>query len=64
MNKEVSVTCYGVTKSFSSIQEAKDTFLEAMFHSDGSESERYLNIIIQLEQGLTICSDNAQLIRR
>ncbi len=36
---------------------AEQFFLRAMMGSDGSERERYTNIYIKLQMGMTFCTD-------
>ena len=39
-------------------KEAEKFFIECMYHSEGSERERYLKILYKLKSGLIICDDN------
>ena len=56
MDKIVTV-CYGEEESWKSKEAAEQFFLQAMMGSDGSERERYTNIYIKLQMGMTFCTD-------
>lgn len=56
MDKIVTV-CYGKEESWESKETAEQFFLRAMMESDGSERERYTNIYIKLQMGMTFCTD-------
>jgi len=53
----VEVTCYDETKTWER-DEAIEFFTEGMFATEGSESERYRNIVRKLQSGLTKVDDN------
>lgn len=57
MEERITTICYGKVDTWTSREEAKAFFLQAMAGSDGSERERYTNIYIQLCMGMTECSD-------
>lgn len=57
MGKIVTV-CYGKEESWESKEAAGQFFLQAMMGSDGSERERYTNIYIKLQMGMTFCTDD------
>ena len=57
MDKIVTV-CYGKEESWESKEAAEQFFLQAMMGSDGSERERYTNIYIKLQMGMTFCTDD------
>lgn len=52
----VNVTCYGKTERMER-QKAINKFAEAIAWSDGSEKERYANILVGLLSGSTDVSD-------
>lgn len=56
MTDKVKVTCYGQTKEYTRKQALKE-FREAIRCSEGSERDRYVNIVCQLEDGETECND-------
>lgn len=59
MDKIVTVY-YGKEESWESKEAAEQFFqffLRAMMGSDGSERERYTNIYIKLQMGMTFCTD-------
>ena len=55
-NDIVTITCYG-QKTTMTRQEALEEYREAMRCCEGSERERYCNIVMDLEDGKTECSD-------
>ena len=59
MNPERKVTtvCYGKKQKWDDREEAMQYFLEAMMSSDGSEHDRYSGIYLQLQNGLSYCTD-------
>lgn len=56
-NKKVKTECFGEVREWDSREEAKDFFLEAMMNSEGEEYDRYSGIYIQLQNGLSYCTD-------
>ena len=56
MTDKVKVTCYGTTKEYTRGQALKE-FREAMRCSEGSERDRYCNIVWDLEDGKMECKD-------
>ena len=56
MTDKVKVTCYGQTKEYTRKQALKE-FREAMRCCEGSERDRYCNIVWDLEDGKTECND-------
>lgn len=56
MAQMVKVTCYGKTEELTK-EEATNKYMEAYAWSDGSERERYANILFGLMTGLTEVSD-------
>lgn len=55
--REVTTVCNGECREWSDREEALHFFLEAMMASDGEEHERNECIFIQLQNGLTYCTD-------
>ena len=51
-NRKVTTVCYGKKQEW-----AQAYFLEAMMNSDGAEHDRYSGIFIQLQNGLSYCTD-------
>ncbi len=56
MKDMVTITCYGETATMER-SKAIDFYEECIAGSDGSERNRYINIVISLKQGLTEVSD-------
>ena len=56
LNDTVKVTCYGDTEVMKR-GEALSFYRECAAGSDGSEQQRYFNIILELEQGLMEVDD-------
>ncbi len=56
MTDIVKITCYGKTKEYTRKQALKE-FREAIRCCEGSERDRYVNIVCQLEDGETVCVD-------
>ncbi len=55
---KITTICYGKEESWESRKTAEQFFLRAMVGSDGSERERYTNIYIKLQMGMTVCTDD------
>lgn len=53
----VIVHNYGKDRTFDDRQEAIDFYEECVLGSEGSERERYVEILIDLRSGKTYCSD-------
>ena len=53
----VTITCYGETKVWDDRKEALRFFKQGAQECDGAESRRYANIVFQLMDGLSVCSD-------
>lgn len=53
----VKVTCYGKEKVYDDRQEAVNFFEECVANSEGSERNRYVEILIDLRSGNIDCSD-------
>jgi len=56
LNQMVSVTCYGKTERMTRAR-ALEKYSEGASVCDGSEAERYSNIVMQLLDGETECYD-------
>lgn len=56
MTDKVKITCYGETKEWIR-KDALKFYKEAERCCEGSERERYMNIVDQLEDGETVCVD-------
>ena len=55
--REVTTVCNGERRVWSDREEAQHFFLEMMMSSDGEEHDRYAGIYIQLQNGLSDCTD-------
>lgn len=53
----VKVICYGKETTYDDRQEAVDFYEDCLQNSEGSERERYLEILLDLRSGKAICSD-------
>lgn len=58
--EEITTVCYGEEQKWKSRQEAIDFYIDAMASSEGSERERYTEILLQLDSGLTYCTDEVK----
>lgn len=56
----VKTICYGKERTFDDRQEAVDFYENCVMNSEGSERERYVEILIDLRSGKTICSDKEE----
>ena len=54
---KVTCICYGQEQTFRSRKAAIDFYAEAMFATEGAESERYKTILGKLYRGEDVCSD-------
>lgn len=54
---EVTTICYNDEKKWNSRNDAVSFFKECYYASEGSERERYANILMQLSSGRKICKD-------
>ncbi len=57
LKRKVTTICNGQKRVWDSREDAKSHFLEAMMNSDGDEHDRYSGIYIQLQNGLSYCTD-------
>ena len=58
----ITTICYGHEDKWESRDKAINYFVECSNASEGAERERYTNIILQLLNGATICSDGSKRI--
>lgn len=56
----VKTICYGTERTFDDRQEAVDFYERCVMNSEGSERERYVEILIDLRCGKAICSDKVE----
>ena len=56
-SRKVITVCNGKRREWSDREDAQHFFLEAMMSTDGEEHERNECIFIQLQNGLTYCTD-------
>ena len=56
-SRKVTTVVGGERREWSDREEAQHFFLEAMMSSDGEEHDRNECIFIQLQNGLTYCTD-------
>lgn len=57
MNDRVQIVVYGQTREMKRA-DAIEYMLECMAWSEGSEHERYSNVLTKLMSGQTVCSDD------
>ena len=55
--EKIIVKCYGKEQEYKSRKAAIQEFREAAEWSDGCEKERYMNILLDLYDGKTYCTD-------
>ena len=53
----VKTICYGKEKIWDKKEDAIDFFVDCMLNSEGSERERYCNILSSLKANLKVCKD-------
>lgn len=53
----ITTVCYNTVRTWESQAQAIGYFSMACYFADGSEKERYMLIIDQLQAGWTYCSD-------
>lgn len=56
--KPVTCICYGKAQTFPSRRAAQNFYWDCVENSEGSERERYLNILAKLHRGEDNCSDD------
>lgn len=53
----ITTVCYGQTDTYATRQEAIDAYKEYVRHSEGAERDRYVRIVMQLEDGAMHATD-------
>ena len=53
----VKTICYGKERIWDKKEEAIEFFIDCMLNSEGSEKERYCNILSSLKASLKVCKD-------
>ena len=53
----VKTICYGKEQIWDKKEDAIEFFVDCMLNSEGSERERYCNILSSLEANLKVCKD-------
>lgn len=53
----VKTICYGKERIWDKKEEAIEFFIDCMLNSEGSERERYCNILSSLKANLKVCKD-------
>ena len=53
----VKTICYGKERIWDKKEEAIEFFIDCMLNSEGSEKERYCNILSSLKADLKVCKD-------
>lgn len=53
----VKTICYGKERIWDKKEEAIEFFIDCMLSSEGSEKERYCNILSSLKADLKVCKD-------
>ena len=53
----VKTICYGKERLWDKKEEATEFFIDCMLNSEGSEKERYCNILSSLKANLKVCKD-------
>ena len=53
----VKTICYGKERLWDKKEEAIEFFVDCMLNSEGSEKERYCNILSSLKANLKVCKD-------
>ena len=62
MMGNVTTVCYGEKTEWESREQAKKFFLRAMYGSEGSEQDRYTNILVKLQMGMDYCTGDGTLL--
>lgn len=57
MSNTVTTVCYGIKREWKNREEAQAFFNEGVMSSEGSERDRYINVLIRLHEGLDYCTD-------
>lgn len=53
----VKTICYGKERIWDKKEEAIEFFIDCMLNSEGSEKERYCNVLSSLKANLKVCKD-------
>lgn len=53
----VKTICYGKEQTWDKKEDAIEFFIDCMLNSEGSERDRYCNILSALKAGLKVCKD-------
>ena len=53
----IKTICNGIVKEWDSQEKAEKFFIDCLQYSEGTEKERYLNILSKLNSGIKICDD-------
>lgn len=53
----VKTICYGKEQTWDKKEDAIEFFIDCMLNSEGSERDRYCNILAALKAGLKVCKD-------
>ena len=56
-SKGVICICYNKEHTFSSRKKAEAFFKDCAYNSEGAERDRYIEILMQLDEGRAICFD-------
>lgn len=54
---EIKTICYGKEQTWDKKEDAIEFFIDCMLNSEGSERDRYCNILCSLKAGLKVCKD-------
>ena len=58
----VTTVCYGEKTEWESREKAERFFLRVMYGSEGSEQDRYINILVKLQMEMDYCTDDGTLL--
>ena len=62
---ECVVLCYNQAEVWGKRKDAIEFYREAVYACDGCEKERYLNVLVDLLSGFTVCDDGVtQMLTR
>lgn len=62
MMGNVTTVCYGEKIEWESREQAEKFSLRAMHGSEGSEQDRYTNILVKLQMEMDYCTDDGTLL--
>lgn len=57
MSRGVTVICYRQKEYWESREAALDFYMEGVRCCDGAERERYMNVVLDIMDGLDVCTD-------